>query len=141
MDRIRTSRIAYLALAWGLVVAIVVQVSLIGLWLFAGQSTLFLHKELGHAITLGSLALLILAFFGRIGGPMKIWTAALAVILVVQTEVFAFLPVSAARAFHPVLPLFIFALAALLARSAITLARSEPLGVVVRSAAARSRAN
>lgn len=141
MDRIRSSRIAYFALAWSLVVAIVVQVSLIGLWLFAGQSTLFLHKELGHAITLAAVALLVLAFLGRIAGPMKVWTAALAGILVVQTEVFAFLPNASARAFHPVLPLFVFAIATLLARGAIPLVRSEPSGLAIPSSPTQLRAD
>ena len=57
MDRSHSLRVAYLVFAWGIVVALLVQVSLIGLWLFAGQSTLYLHKEFGHAITVAAIAL------------------------------------------------------------------------------------
>src|SRR5213594_3966566 len=126
MDRAHSLRVAYLVIAWGIVVALLVQVSLIGLWLFAGQSTLYLHKEFGHAITLAAIGLLILAFTGRLPGLMKWITALLSVILVVQTEVFAIIPGSPLRAFHPVLPLVIFSLAAFLAYSAIPLARGRP---------------
>src|SRR5712691_257200 len=92
MDRTHGLRVAYLVFAWGIVVALLVQVSLIGLWLFAGQSTLYLHKEFGHAITLAAIGLLILAFAGRLPGSMKLITALLSVILVIQTEVFAIIP-------------------------------------------------
>lgn len=127
MDRIRGSQVAYLVVAWSVVVAVLVQVSLIGLWLFAAQPTMVLHKELGHGITLTIIALLILAFTGSLPAPMRLTTAALAAISVVQTEVFAFLPGSALRAFHPVLALVIFSLAALLAYRAIAVARARPV--------------
>lgn len=126
MDRIHSSRVAYLGVAWGVVLAVLVQVSLIGLWLFAAQPTVYLHKELGHAITLMIIALLVLAFTGRFPAPMRLTTAALSAISVVQTEVFAFIPGSALRAFHPVLALVIFALAALLAHRALPVVRERP---------------
>src|SRR2546429_9118135 len=141
MDRSHSLRVAYLVFALGIIVALLVQVSLIGLWLFAGQSTLYLHKEFGHAITLAAIGLLILAFAGRLPRLMKWITTLLSVILVIQTEIFAILPGSPLRAFHPVLPLVIFSLAAFLAYSAIPLARgrskssSFPLSIV------ESRAN
>ena len=141
MDRIRSSRVAYLVGAWGVVVAVLAQVSLIGLWLFAGQPTLYLHKEFGHAITLAAIGLLILAFTGRLPGVMRLLTALLALILVVQTEVFAFIPGSPLRAFHPVLPLVIFSLAAFLAYGAIPLVRDRPKSADVPLSALRIRAN
>ena len=141
MDRTHGLRVAYLVFAWGIVVALLVQVSLIGLWLFAGQSTLYLHKEFGHAITLAAIGLLILAFTGRLPGLMKWITALLSVILVVQTEVFAIIPGSPLRAFHPVLPLVIFSLAAFLAYSAIPLARGRPKASAFPVSVAESRAN
>jgi len=118
MDRIRISRNAYAVIAWGVVVALLIQVSLIGLWLFSGQPTLAIHKEFGHAIFLGVFGLLILAYIGRLAPRMKFATALLSVVTAVQTEVFALLPGSPLRAFHTVLPLVIFALAAFLARGA-----------------------
>src|SRR5947199_8455735 len=105
MERIHAARMAYVLFAWGIVVALLAQVSLIGLWLFSGQPTLALHKEFGHLITLMVLGLLILAFTGRVPGPMKLTTAVLSVVMVVQTEVFYLLPGSPLRAFHSVLPL------------------------------------
>src|SRR5207247_10727511 len=61
MDRSHSLRVAYLVFAWGIVVALLVQVSLIGLWLFAGESTLYLHKAFGHAITVPAIGRSMLA--------------------------------------------------------------------------------
>src|SRR5205814_10149598 len=123
MERIHAARMAYVLFAWGIVVALLAQVSLIGLWLFSGQPTLAIHKEFGHLIFLMVFALLILAFVGRLPSPMQLATAVLSVITAFQTEVFALLPGSPLRAFHTVLPLVIFFLAAFLARSATSLVR------------------
>lgn len=141
MDRIRSSRVAYLVIAWGVVVAVLLQVSLIGLWLFAGQPTLYLHKEFGHAITLMVIGLLALTFTGRLPGLMRLLTALLTVILLVQTEVFAFIPGSPFRAFHPVLPLVIFSLAVFLGYSAIPFVRDRPKRSPLPLVVAGSRAN
>src|SRR5207249_3566699 len=89
----------------------------------SGQPTLAIHKEFGHLIFLMVFALLILAFVGRLPSPMQLATAVLSVITAFQTEVFALLPGSPLRAFHTVLPLVIFFLAAFLARSATSLVR------------------
>lgn len=140
MDRIRSSRVAYVVLAWGVVLAVLVQVSLIGLWLFAAQPTMFLHKELGHGITLMILGLLVLAFVVPFPRAMRWTTAALALISVVQTEVFAFLPGSSLRAFHPVLALVIFFLAAVLARQAFPLVRERSEATAVPRIVADPRA-
>src|SRR5205814_6849091 len=103
MERIHAARMAYVLFAWGIVVALLIQVSLIGLWLFSGQPTLAIHKEFGHAIFLGVFGLLILAYMGRLAPRMKFATALLSVVTAVQTEVFALLPGSPLRAFHTVL--------------------------------------
>ena len=113
MDRSHSLRVAYLVFAWGIVVALLVQVSLIGLWLFAG----------------------------RLPGIMKWITTLLSAILVVQTEIFAIIPGSPLRAFHPVLPLVIFSLAAFLAYSAIPLVKGRPRGSALPLSVAESRAN
>ncbi len=141
MDRSHSLRVAYLVFAWGIVVALLVQVSLIGLWLFAGQSTLYIHKEFGHAITVATIGLLILAFAGRLPGLMKWITALLSAILVVQTEIFAIIPGSPLRAFHPVLPMVIFSLAAFLAYGAIPLVKGRPRGSAFPLSVTESRAN
>jgi Family of unknown function (DUF6220) len=123
VERIHAARTAYVLFAWGIVAALLAQVSLIGLWLFSGQPTLYFHKEFGHLIFLMVFALLILAFVGRLPSPLRLATAALSVITSVQTEVFALLPGSPLRAFHTVLPLVIFFLAAFLALRATSVVR------------------
>ena len=125
MDRIRGSRTAYAVIAWGVVVALLIQVSLVGLWLFSGQPTLGIHKEFGHAIFLGVFALLILAYTGSLAPQVKFATALLSVITAFQTEVFALLPGSPLRAFHTVLPLVIFFLAAFVAHASSSFVRSQ----------------
>src|SRR5438046_9174127 len=126
MERIHAARMAYVLFAWGIVVALLAQVSLIGLWLFSGQSTLAIHKEFGHLMFLMVFALLILAFVGRLPSPMQLATAVLSVITAFQTAVFALLPGSPLRACPSVLPLVIFVLAACLARSATSLVPLRP---------------
>ena len=78
MDRMQRFRIAYFIVVWAIVVALIVQVSLIGLWLFSGQPTLGIHMEFGHAITLMVVGLLILAFTGRLPRSMRLRTVLLA---------------------------------------------------------------
>jgi hypothetical protein len=141
MDRVRGSQIAYVIVAWGVVVALLVQVSLVGLWLFSGQPTLAIHKEFGHAIFLGVFALLIIALTGRLSPRTKFVTALLSVITAVQTEVFALLPGSPLRAFHTVLPLVIFFLAAYLAHTATSLVRVPLDRVALPLPSGESRAN
>jgi len=126
MDRVRASQVAYTVIAWGIVAAVLMQVSLIGLWMFSGQPTLWLHREFGHAITLAAGALLVFAFLGRLPQKLKLTTVLLFAVLVVQTEVFAFIPGSPTRAFHTVLPLVIFSLSAYLAYAARPLVLERP---------------
>src|SRR5438046_9682316 len=141
MERIHAARMAYVLFAWGIVVALLAQVSLIGLWLFSGQPTLAIHKEFGHLIFLMVFALLILACVGRLLPPMQLATAVLSVITAFQTEVFALLPGSPLRAFHTVLPLVIFVLAAFLALSAPSLVRVRVEQATFPLTAGESRAN
>ena len=141
MDRIQRYRIAYFVDAWTVVVALLVQVSLIGLWLFSGQPTLGLHMEFGHAITLMVFGLLVLAFTGRLPGAMRLRTILLAGLMTLQTEVFAFIPGSPLRAFHSVLPLVIFSLAASLAYSSTPFVRDRPKGTTFPLGVGGSRAD
>jgi hypothetical protein len=141
MDRLQRFRIAYFVVVWTVVVALLVQVSLIGLWLFSGQPTLGIHMEFGHAITLMVVGLLILAFAGRLPRSMRLRTVLLAGLMALQTEVFAFIPGSPLRAFHSVLPLVIFSLAGSLAYSAMPLVRGRPKGSALPLTVAESRAD
>src|SRR5207247_7066997 len=99
------------------------------------------ERGCGDAVTVGAVGLRILAFAGRLPGLMKWITALLSVILVVQTEIFAIIPGSPLRAFHPVLPLVIFSLAAFLAYGAIPLVKGRPRGSALLLSVAESRAN
>jgi hypothetical protein len=115
-----TLRWAYLVLAWLYVAAIVVQVLLIGLNLFAGEPTRETHIGFGHMIGLLPILMLIIAFAGRMPGPAKWLAGAQLGLFVLQAEVFAairgILPVLAA--FHPVLAMIVFAVAVYVARRA-----------------------
>jgi hypothetical protein len=141
MDRMQRFRIAYFIVVWAIVVALIVQVSLIGLWLFSGQPTLGIHMEFGHAIWLMVLGLLGIVFMGRL--PRSVWlrTVLLAGLVTVQTEVFALIQDSPLRAFHSVLPLVIFSAAASLAYSATPFVRSRPKVSALPLGVAESRAN
>jgi hypothetical protein len=141
MDRMERFRIAYFVVVWTVVVALIVQVSLIGLWLFSGQPTLGIHMEFGHAITLMVFGLLVLAFTGRLPGSMRLRTILLAGLMTLQTEVFAFIPGSPLRAFHSVLPLVIFSLATSLAYSATPFVRGRPKGAAFPLGVGGSRAD
>jgi hypothetical protein len=115
-----TLRWAYLVLAWLYVAAIVVQVLLIGLNLFAGEPTRETHIGFGHMIGLLPILMLIIAFAGRMPGPAKSLAGLQLGLFVLQAEVFAairgILPVLAA--FHPVLAMIVFAVAVYVARRA-----------------------
>jgi len=87
------------------------------------------------------VTLLVLAFAGQVPRPMKLTTGLPFAVLVVQTEVFAFIPGSPLRAFHTVLPLVIFALAALLAHAARPLVMERPEASISPRPVAESRAN
>ena len=120
-NRLSTSlRMAYLVLAWLYVAAIVTQVLLIGLNLFAGESTRSVHVEFGHWIGVLPVLMLIVAFAGRMSGPAKGLAGWQFGLFVLQAEVFAairgLVPVLAA--FHPVLAMVAFALAVYVARRA-----------------------
>ena len=134
-----TLRWVYVALAWLYVAAIVVQVLLIGLNLFAGEATRETHIGFGHMIGLLPLLMLIIAFAGRMPGPAK-WLAAVQFgLFILQAEVFAAIRgvVPLLAAFHPVLPMIMFAVAVYVARRAASWVRtpSEPPAVPDRSQA------
>ncbi len=126
--RVRGSRVAYWVLAWVFVVGVLIQVSFVGLAMFAGQPTWGLHAGFGHMVGTPVLAMLVLAFTGRLPRSTKLTTAVLFVLVLVQTEVFAVIKGAGSpfAAFHPVLAFVIFALATFLAQRARSLLR-EPL--------------
>jgi bacteriorhodopsin len=122
---IRGARFAYAALAWAFVAAIVVQVFLIGLGLFAGSQNLELHRNFGWILHLAPLPVLVLAALARAGRRQILQAVGLVVVIF-------FVPILAAvrsdlpslAAFHPVGALLAFWLATVLARNATSLAGS-----------------
>ena len=139
-NRLSTSlRMAYLVLAWLYVVAIVVQVLLIGLNLFAGESTRSVHVEFGHWVGVLPVLMLIVAFAGHLPGPAKALAGWQLGVFMLQSEVFAairsLIPLLAA--FHPVLAMVAFALAVYNARRASAWVRvpAQPPAVPERAPA------
>jgi hypothetical protein len=119
------SRMAYLVLAWLYVVAIVVQVLLIGLNLFAGEPTRDAHVGFGHFIGVLPILMLIVAFAGRLPGPAKALAGWQFGLFILQAEVFAAIrgAVPVLAGFHPVLAMIVFALAVYAARQALAWVR------------------
>jgi bacteriorhodopsin len=119
---IRGARIAYAALAWAFVAAIVVQVFFIGLGLFVSSRDLELHRNFGWILHLAPLPVLVFAALARAGRRQILQAVALVVVIF-------FVPILAAvrsdlpylAAFHPVGALLAFLLAIVLARDATRL--------------------
>jgi hypothetical protein len=123
---VRAARLVYAALAWAFVVAILVQVYLIGLALFVSSSYREVHATFGWLLHLAPPFILLAAAFARGGRIVILRTAGLAVL-------FFFVPILAAfktdapltAAFHPVAAVLAFVLAIVVARDATGLVRSS----------------
>lgn len=122
----RYARLAFAGLAWLFVVAIVIQVFLIGLGLFGDAAYRKTHIEFGYLIGLFALVLLISAVVARPGRRQIGLVVGVFVLYIVQTS----LPAArqaypAIAALHPVGALLMFGLAINVARSATALARAD----------------
>ena len=109
------ARIAYAALAWAFVAAILLQVFLIGLGLFVGPENLELHRNFGWILHLAPLPILVAAALARAGRTRIVQAAFLAVVtffVPILAAVRSDLPYAAA--FHPVGALLAFWLATVL---------------------------
>ena len=103
------ARYLYLALVWLYLVALLVQVFLIGIALFGTAHDFAPHVNLGWILHLVPILLLIVGAIGRVGLRLLLWTTALVVVQFIQpilATVRNDQPVLAA--FHPVLALIIF---------------------------------
>jgi hypothetical protein len=122
---VRAARFVYAALAWAFVVAILVQVYLIGLALFVSSSYREVHATFGWLLHLTPPFIVLAAAFARGGRKLILQTSAL-------TVLFFFVPILAAiradvplaAAFHPVGAVLAFVLAIVVARNATSLVRS-----------------
>ena len=120
------ARYAFVVLASAFAAAIVIQVFLIGLGLFAGSENLALHRDFGWILHLAPLLVLVAAALGAAGRTRLLQAAALvAVVWIVPilAAVRADLPMVAA--FHPIGALLAFVLSLVVARGSLELLRDE----------------
>jgi hypothetical protein len=110
---VKWTRILYPIVAWLFPVAILIQVFLVGLSLFTGQTYWSTHRDFGHTLAVLPLLLLILSYLGRFPRKDQLLIWLLFGVYLVQAEVFAAIrtDVPLFAAFHPVLALVLFALA------------------------------
>ena len=129
-------RIAFAAVVWLFLIAIVVQVFLAGVGLFVPGVDMFAaHRTLGYMLHISPVPILLLAWAAG-ADRRTIW---LSVALLAVVAIQPLLPsmrgeLPFAAALHPVLALFIFGLTVVLARRSLALARSAPAAMPVASA-------
>lgn len=112
------ARAAYVGLAWLVVVALVVQVFLAGLGLFAGSSNLATHAGVGWIVHLVPILVVVAAALSRAGRRHWQWALAAAVVIfLVPIALVLGAPVVAAL--HPVLAVLGFWLAVVVARNSL----------------------
>ena len=113
--------------AWLFPVALLIQVFLVGLSLFTGQAYWSTHRDVGHALAVLPLLLVMLAYLGRLPRSEKLLIWLQLGVYLVQAEVFAAIrdAVPLLAAFHPVLALVLFALAILIALRSPTVVQAE----------------
>jgi Family of unknown function (DUF6220) len=116
------ARIAYVILVWLFLAAITVQVLLAGLAIFGDPRDISVHIQFGYLLHLSPLLILIAAGVGRVGRTTLLWVGALVAVTLVQP----LLPMlrgtsELLAAFHPVLALVMFAIAARLAWTSLAL--------------------
>ena len=123
----KISRSAYLVASWLFLAGVSAQVFLAGMVVVAGKIGWANHRDLGHALALPLLVMLLTAYLGRMPRAVKGMTWLLFTVYIIQADVLIFMRGSApiASAFHPVLALVDFALALTLARCAWSLARQK----------------
>ena len=123
----KISRSAYLVASWLFLAGVSAQVFLAGMVVVAGKIGWANHRDLGHALALPLLVMLLTAYLGRMPRTVKGMTWLLFTVYIIQADVLIFMRGSApiASAFHPVLALVDFALALTLARRAWSLARQK----------------
>ena len=116
------ARYGYVFFSWVFLIGVLVQVFLVGLVVVAGQMGWGLHGDLGHALGLPLILMLVLMYFGRLPSDIKRITWVLFGVYVLQADVVIFLRGSfpIVSALHPVFALIDFLLGWVLARRAIS---------------------
>ena len=77
----RGFRVAYAVVAWAFLIGLVVQVFLIGLYLFSDPAALSAHMSFGWILHLAPLVILLFAFLARAGTRQWQWALALAIVI------------------------------------------------------------
>ena len=113
---IKISRYIYLAASSLFLIGVTLQVFLAGMVVVALQTGWGNHRDLGHALALPLLIMLVTAYLGRLPSKMKWMTWLLLGVYVIQSDVIIFMRASYpyVSAFHPVLALVEFGLGAFL---------------------------
>jgi uncharacterized membrane protein len=122
---VKISRIVYLGTSALFLIGVAFQVFLAGMVVVALQMGWGNHRDLGHALALPLLIMLVSAYLGRLPRKMKWFTWTLLLVYVIQADVLIFMRTSApvASAFHPVLALVDVLLAVMLVYQAWGLVR------------------
>ena len=117
---IKASRIVYLISSWIFLAAVAFQVFLAGMVVVAGEIDWASHRDLGHAMGLPLIIMVLSVYLGRMPRTMKRLTWLLFVVYILQADVVIFLRDTAPiiSALHPVLALADVVLAVSLARRA-----------------------
>ena len=123
----KVSRIIYLTASALFLIGVTLQVFLAGMVVVALEMGWSNHRDLGHALGLPLVVMLISAYLGRLPRSMKRLSWLLFAVYIIQADVVIFLRTSmpVASAFHPVLALVDFLLAALLVYQVWGLVREE----------------
>ena len=123
----KVSRIIYLTTSSLFLIGVTLQVFLAGMVVVALEMGWSNHRDLGHALGLPLVVMLITAYLGRLPTSMKRLSWLLFAVYVIQADVVIFLRTSmpVASAFHPVLALADFLLAAFLVYQVRGLVREE----------------
>jgi membrane-bound metal-dependent hydrolase YbcI (DUF457 family) len=112
----KVSRIVYLAASTLFLVGVSLQVFLAGMVVVALRTGWGNHRDLGHALALPLLIMLLTAYLGRLPNKIKWMTWLLLGVYIIQSDVIIFMRASYpyVSAFHPVLALVDFGLGAFL---------------------------
>jgi hypothetical protein len=121
----KISRIIYLVASILLLIGVALQVFLAGMVVVALQMGWSNHRDLGHALALPLLVMLVTAYLGKLPRGMQWVTWLLFVVYIIQADVLIFMRTSlpVVSAFHPVLALVDCVLAVILTYQAWGLVR------------------
>jgi hypothetical protein len=133
---VKGSRYVYLVAAWLFLLGVIVQVYFAGMAVVAMQIAWWgSHIGLGHTLAGPLLIMLVSMYLGKMPSRVKNVTWLLFLVYVIQSDVVIFLRVQApiVSALHPVLALFDFALASVLAYWALPLTKSVPIKAAMQT--------